>query len=298
MKCLITGAGGFIGSALAHTLAAEGAELLLASRHSPVAISNVQTLFLDFVSASLSPAQMEGVETVFHCAGIAHMTASPAEYEWVNFDATLALAALAAAAGVKRFIFFSSIKAAESAGPYGYWKWRAEQSLEAQYADSAMAVVIVRPSLVYGPGVKGNLPMLIQAISRGLPAPPEGEPRSMVALADLCQAMVLVTRSETSGVRRYTVSDDQPYTLGRLYRAIRAGLGRPPARRWLPTWTWRLGCLCLDLLRRQRRGETSYEKLFGSSSHSDPAFARDFGWQPARQFEDELPAMLEQLRAH
>ena len=272
MKCLVTGATGFIGTGLRSQLEARGVSVTHTGREMP------------------DGQQLADVHTVYHCAGIAHQSASPADYELVNHHNVLALAEAAAGAGVRKFIFLSSVKADPGAEAYGYWKWRAERELQQRFAGASLSVILVRPTLVYGTGVKANLRSLIRATRRGLPMPPAGAARSLIGLPDLCEALCLMADSDL-GPEPYIVTDGQSYDLQRIYRAIRQALGKPAGEAWLPHWCWRLGCLGLDTL----KGGDNYQKLFGGQEYSNQQLCRDLRWQPRYSLEDLLPAMLAEM---
>ena len=229
---------------------------------------------------------------LFHAAGIAHRAASPADYEACTHRATLALARRASAAGVHRFVFLSSVSAGPDAGPYGYWKWRTEEDLKSAYRDSPMEVVLVRPALVYGPGAKANLKLLIGAVRRGLPTPPAGRPRSMIGLPDLCEALCLMLDVDPGRGRVFFATDGEPYDLQRMHRAFCEALGRRPGRAWSPLWCWRLACNLLDALRRRRIGET-FQQLFGGEEFSNAELCQAMSWQPRHRLEDLAAAMVE-----
>ena len=274
MKCLVTGATGFIGGALCRLLEERGVELEQTGREAP------------------ADEQLQGTQLVFHAAGIAHRAASPADYEVFNYRATLDLAARAQAAGVSRFVFLSSVNAAPAADPYGYWKWRTEETLREAYAQTAMAVVTVRPALVYGPGAKANLKRLIAAVRRGLPTPPAGRPRSMIGLPDLCNALYLMLEIDPGHGAVFYATDGESYDLSRIHRAFCEALGREAGRPWLPLWCWRLGCALLDLKAGSPPGET-FQRLFGGGEFSNEALCQALAWRPRYVLEDLAPAMVE-----
>jgi UDP-glucose 4-epimerase len=152
---------------------------------------------------------LQGVDVFFHLAGIAHRQERESAYEELNYRATVRLARLASAAGIRCFIYISSVKAmgpptssavrSESActrpmDAYGLSKWQAERALQEQFCDDRMSVVIVRPALGYGVNVKGNLQRLASAVRLGLPRPPEGGSRSMIALEDLVELLCVIAR--------------------------------------------------------------------------------------------------------
>ncbi len=274
MKCLVTGATGFIGGELCRRLRQRGVEVAETGRESP------------------GDEQLSGCQLVFHAAGVAHRAASAADYEAFNHSATLDLASRALKAGVRRFVFLSSVNAGPDAEPYGFWKWTTEQALTADYAGTSMQVVHVRPALVYGPGAKANLKLLIAAVRRGLPMPPVGSPRSMVGLGDLCEALTLLLDVDPGHGQVLVASDGQAYDIQRIVRAFAVAAGRSPGEPWLPRWCWRSGCFLLDVIRRRTPG-ASYEQLFGGDEHSNTALREALGWQPTQCLEDVAAAMVE-----
>ncbi len=271
--CHVTGATGFIGSKLCAALANSGSEVAKSGRE------------------HVRGDTLQGVQVLVHCAGVAHQEASEPEHEAGNYSAVLAQAEAAQVAGVERFIFLSTVKAAEDAGAYGYWKWRAERALEERFGNSAMQVINLRPALVYGPGAKGNLATLIRGVKRGLPAPPHGGSRSMIGLPDLCELIGLLVQQERGESITLTATDGEQYDLRRMHDAIRAGLHLSPSRAWLPRSGWRLACWLLDLRQGGTGEETYYEKLFGEELYSN-ALSEWLPWQPRQRFEDVVADML------
>lgn len=269
--CHITGATGFIGSALCRELGRRGQPFVASGRE------QVET-------------GLEGIHTVFHCAGVAHQSASESEHEQGNYQSVLAQAEAAHGAGVQQFVFLSSVKANEQGSAYGYWKWRAETELTQRYADSSMRVINLRPCLVYGPGMKGNLRSLQAAVRLGLPRPPTGGGRSLIGVDDLCAALLACLDAHYSGVLTLTVSDGQSYDLQRIHAAFRAGMGKSPGVVWVPGWIWTLACRVLDWV---GRGENNYQKLFGSELYSNTELEEVLHWQPTQTLEDLVPQMLE-----
>ena len=250
MKCLVTGATGFIGSALAERLEARGLSVERCGREAP------------------AQAQLNAAGILFHCAGIAHRSASDAEYESSNYRTTLTLAERAAAAGVRRFVFLSSVNAADADDAYGHWKQRTESALVEAWRGSAMGVVILRPALVYGAGARGNLGRLISLVKKGMPTPPPGQPRSMIGLPDLCEALCLLTEVDPGHGRLLIATDGESYTLARLHGAIARALGRHPGTARFPTWCWRLACAAADLFGGRPGSGQTWRRLFGGREYS------------------------------
>jgi nucleoside-diphosphate-sugar epimerase len=284
MKCLVTGASGFVGEALCRQLAERGVELTSVSRSGAGGV--------DFARSNVPSENLANVDVVFHCAGIAHRAATLDDYQRVNYRAVVELASRCEAAGVQRFIFLSSVKAQAGSDGYSNSKWAAEQDLASEFADSSMSVVIIRPSLVYGAGVKGNLRTLINAVKRGLPIPPQSGVRSLVGLPDLCDVLCRFGEQAPAGVSLFTVTDGERYDLHRLAIAARRALGKPESRVWLPLPLWRLACFGMDLMRGRWRGAGSYHSMFGSEEYSNAAVCEALAWEPSSTVEQLMPAMV------
>lgn len=301
MKCLVTGATGFIGRELCSQLGEQG-DVVIAFSHSGATLPDgTATAALDLANTSLDPAALEGVDVVFHLAGIAHQQATQDAYQQLNYAATLDLARAAAAAGVGCFVFLSSVKAMGPAGglrvrceqdynepqdAYGQSKWQAECELRSLYADSDMTVRIIRPALVYGPQAKGNLQLLSKGVARGLPRPPGEGGRSMIALVDLVGLLCEVARLDGKGVKTWIATDGQCYSTRQVYDLMRAQQGRSTGRAWCPRWGWRLAAAAADIMRSSP--ESTWNKLFATELYSNEAVCRDLGWQPTLQLADVL----------
>jgi nucleoside-diphosphate-sugar epimerase len=202
MRVHVTGASGFIGSHLCPALIAAGHELR---------------------------SSVEGCDALVHLANIAHTAASPRELHRVNVEGTLAQAQAALAAGARRFVYLSSIKAADPRDAYGQAKRLAEQGLQGL---QGLEPVILRPPLVYGPRVKANFLALMRAIDHGWPLPLASirNRRSLLYVGNLVDA---IRRCLEGGVvqKVYAVSDGAPVSTPELCRALGRALGRP-ARLW------------------------------------------------------------------
>lgn len=255
MKVMVTGATGFIGSALAGRLVARTTcSVCCVSRRPTYNLPGEQ-----FVIEALGPdeywsrawaAALKSVDVVVHCAARVHVmneTASDplAAYRLVNVEGTLALARQAAEAGVRRFIFLSSIKvngeATDASGaftaqdtpapadPYSISKWEAEVGLRELARATGMELVIIRPVLVYGPGVKGNFNSMMNWLYKGIPLPLGAidNRRSLVALDNLVDLIVTCMEhpSATGGV--FLVSDDEDLSTTQLLRQMAAALAVP-----------------------------------------------------------------------
>jgi len=199
MRIFVTGAGGFIGRHLCAELEARA--------HAPC-------------------AAMAGADAVVHLANIAHARAPEAELRRVNVEGTLARAREAAAAGVRRFLYVSSSLAADAADRYGRSKLAAEQELKGL---SGIEIVVLRPPLVYGPGVKANFLALMRAVARGVPLPLASidNRRSLVYVGNLVDALLHCLEVPQAAGMTLGVTDGAPVSIPRLCRELGAALGRP-----------------------------------------------------------------------
>lgn len=295
MNCLVTGATGFIGRQLCQHLKQCGDRVTALSRSGTPLADGAPTLALDLADQELPDDLFAGIDAVCHLAGIAHREAGAADYDAVNHRASITLARAAARAGVGCFIYLSSVKAmgppggvgirsegdvAPARDPYGRSKWSAECDLRGEFAGGAMSVVILRPTLVYGPGVAGNLGLLARAVRAGLPRPPLAGERSMVGSPDLVALIARLCHAPPSpGVHTWIVSDGERYTAQGLYDLLRQAAGRGRGRAWLPLWCWRLGANLLDTL-RPRNATPTFERLFGTELYSNAALLAATDWRP------------------
>ena len=306
MKCLVTGATGFVGRELCRQLADRELSFTALSRSGASLPDGTGTEAVDFRSGQVNCQLLRGVDIVFHLAGIAHQQADDELYSRVNYRATLALAEAAAAGGVKCFVYLSSVKAMGPAideevrtegqlsppgDTYGLSKLRAEQGLQAAFADGEMSVVILRPTLVYGYSVKGNLLLLSRAVRAGLPRPPAAGGRSMIAVQDLAGLLCQIADDPPPGFNTWIVCDGQRYSARRIYDLMREAEGKRPGISWLPLWAWRFAALLRDGLRR-RGDDSTFLKLFGTELYSSAALMRAMPWHPQRDLADVVSGMM------
>jgi len=249
----VTGATGFIGQRLVARLKRVDERFNFKEKRRDIRIlsrqlhSDYETVVCDLQSMSVPDDALDGVDTVFHLAGFAHDMRDASEiehlYRAVNVDATLRLAELAVVSRVKRFVFVSSIKAGGSdendnetqpEGVYGQTKREAELKILEIGRQSKMQVSIVRPSLVYGPGVKGNLALMRRGIKKGWfpPLPETGNRRSLIHVDDLVQALFLVVEDERSSGEIFIATDGEVHSSREIYEALCQTVGKP-----VPSWS-------------------------------------------------------------
>jgi len=304
-RILVTGATGFIGRAAVAALAAAGHEIRAAVRRLPAPfVPPVEVAPHGDLDGDVDWRPLvAGIDAVIHLAGIAHggRGVPQARYERVNHRSTAALAGAARAAGVKRVVFISTVRAqsgpcadhvvteADAPRPsdaYGRSKHAAEMAL----AQSGAPFTILRPVLVYGPGVKGNLQALMRLAALPLPLPfgAFANLRSLVGLANLLAAIGHVLGHDASRGETYLVADPHPVSLADIVTALRAGLGKPPGLMAVPPGLVRAGLLALG--RRQ-----SADQL-GGRLVVDPGKLLAAGWRPDPDTKRALAAMARQWR--
>lgn len=250
MRVMVTGSTGFVGRAALDLLIANGHEVMAVVRApSPLAPVNAQTAVVpSFADAAAFRDALPGQEVVLHCAARVHVMEEAAsdplaEFRAVNVEDTLSLARQAIAAGVRRFVFISSIKVngegttgarifkandvPAPSDPYGISKMEAEQGLRKLGEESGMEVVIIRPVLVYGPGVKANFRSMMSWLNKGVPLPLGSirNKRSLVALDNLADLIVTCVDHPGAANQTFLVSDGEDLSttelLDRMGRALR-----------------------------------------------------------------------------
>ena len=304
-RILVTGASGFIGSALVPTLNAAGCATRRAVRRLPEQHPrDGETAAVGDVDGATDWAgALRGIETVVHLVARTHVlreTASDplAACRRVNVDGTRRLATQAAAAGVRRLVFLSSIKVngertfarpyTEDDTPrpedaYGTTKWEAEQTLRAIERETGLQVVILRPPLVYGPGVKGNFLRLMKLVSRGWPLPLASvrNRRSLVYVGNLVDAIRACVKTPAAAGRTYLVSDGHDLSTPDLIRALAKCLGVAPRLYPFPPSLLTLGAIMLA-----KREEAA--RVLGSLQVEGSRVGKELGWQPPHTTEEGL----------
>ena len=277
---LVTGATGFIGNALVNRLAADQSlnQVVVAVRKSKGCWpANVKSIGVgDLLPTTDWRIALKGVDSVVHCAARVHVmqehvTDPLLAYRQVNVDGTICLARQAAQAGVRRFVFVSSIKVnGESTlpgvpfsadtepaplDPYGVSKLEAEAGLCELSQQTGMELVIVRPPLVYGQGVKANFASMMKWVARGIPLPLGSihNQRSMVALDNLVDLLVTCIEHPKAAGQVFLVSDNEDVSTTELLRRVAMALGKPSRLLPLPKGLLQLGATLIgkqDMMQR------------------------------------------------
>lgn len=285
----VTGATGFIGKRLVAKLGNRYLIKVLSRYSHP----EYETEVCDLQSESVTESALDGVDSVFHLAGFAHDLQDETEvdhlYRSVNVDATVKLAVLAVSAGVKRFVFVSSVKAGgtdenddkQPEGVYGQTKREAEVKLLEIGRESEMHVSIVRPSLVYGGGVKGNLAMMRRGIEQGWfpPLPDTGNFRSMIHVNDLVQALLLVAEYERANGEIFIATDGVPHSSREIYEAICLAVGKTVPKWHVPKFIFEGLALLSPRIRYK------VDKLLGDEYYSS-AKLEDLGFRAELTLKD------------
>ncbi len=298
-RILVTGASGFVAS----TLLAKRAEDLkfVALSRRPVVIGGVESQIGGDLSAHTDWLPfLKGIDAVVHLAGRVHIRPpqDAAAYAAENCEGTLKLARDAVEAGVSRFIFLSTAKvlgdesgdaALDESAPvrpkdlYAASKLAAERGL-AQLG-SKLHVTILRPPLVYGPGVRANFFALLSAVARGIPLPFESirNKRSLISAANLASAIMACLRAPTGPLRTFHVTDGAPVSTPDLVRAMAFALGKPARIFPFPP---RMLEFCGAILGRRE----TVARLTRSFEIDDGAIRNHLGWRPCQPFEAGIAA--------
>lgn len=306
-RVLVTGANGFVGRPLCEELLRRGYQVRAAVRSPGRLSAGMEAVSVGSIDEHTDwTGALQGVDTVIHLAARVHVmkdtTADPlAEYLKVNLLGTANLAQQAAHAGVKRLVYVSSIKVngEETHGqrsyteqdipaprdPYGISKWQAELSLQHIARETGLEIVIVRPPLVYGPGVKGNFISLLAAIDKGVPLPLAGarNARSLVYVGNLVDALIVCANHPAAAGQTYLVSDGEDVSTATLVEKIAKVLGCNSRSFYFPPGLLRAVAALLG-----RAGQM--DRLFGSLRVSEQKIRRELGWAPPYSMEQGLSA--------
>lgn len=311
-RVLVTGASGFVGRALTHALQISGYNVLGVVRQlqGHIGACSLDTKRLAFKAVGNISNQtqwtpvLQGVDMVVHCAARVHVMREQASdpmaaFREVNVAGTLHLAEHAAAAGVRRFVFLSSIgvngvqsapgksfSETDKSSPhnaYALSKWEAEQGLFSIANETGLKVVIIRPPLVYGFGAPGNFGALMRAVQRGwlLPLGAVYNQRSQVALDNLVDFIATCLSHPQAANQTFLVSDGHDLSTTELVRGMQQAAGVPARLLPLPVWALQAGASLLG------KGD-AVQRLCGNLQ-VDMSKARSLlGWVPPVSVEEGL----------
>jgi UDP-glucose 4-epimerase len=296
-RIVVTGATGFVGGFVCRALVAKGVEVVAFVRQAR-AVEGASACAVATPDSSLESLTraLEGADAVIHLAAAVHDMGgrtTAAEYQRVNGDYPVLLARAAVAANVQRFVFLSTIKVngdgtpgeaayseaspAVPLGPYAESKWQAEQGLRKLSAASGLATAIVRPPLVYGPGVRANFRSLMRWVERGVPLPFGAlhNARSLVYVENLADALaqLALAAKNAAGSSLYLVSDGEDLSTPELVRRIALALGIAPRLIAVPESFLRRAAFLLG------RADVA-ERLLGSLRVDSTLLRRELGWAP------------------
>jgi nucleoside-diphosphate-sugar epimerase len=307
---MVTGAEGFVGRELVLAMGQSKLPVLAVVRanHRRVPVS-VETFRIgDLRQTPAWSNALVGVDTVVHLAGRAHVTAerapNPIEaFRAINVGPTLELFQSCQSAGVRRFIFVSSIgvNGIKTVGkpfdvgdepnptePYAVSKWEAERGLLALNANKGTDLVIIRPSLIYGPGAKGNFLRLLRLVHSGLPLPfgAVTGARSILSLASFCDLLVRCVRHPDAAGQVFLAADAEPVTTRDIVVAMSDFMGRRPLLIAIPPFY-------LNMFGRLLGFGAEISRLSSSLEVDSSAASRILGWNPVSNFQYDMKRMVD-----
>ncbi len=311
-SALITGATGFVGTTLVKSLQEAGYRVRIYSRRSHLKSEGFCIPEECWITGELNQqsrfiSACEGVDVVFHLAGVASDDRDQNEVYRVNYSLTKGIYSASAYSGVKTFVYLSSIHAsAPTLSVYAKSKRLAEEylmSCNATHPDTRL--VILRPSNVYGPGMKGLITTLLRLIKKGIiPALPKLENSfQMVSVQDLCSVAITVATSIGGKGRSpeiYTVTDNEHYTPNRIEEAAYAALQRKKPTVRLPRSLLYLAAILASLidwlgLSKNQLGTRLYRSIGGHQLQNISASAPVYTYTPTATIESEMPKILNSL---
>jgi len=310
MNVLVTGASGFVGRALCEVLLRHGQSVRGTLRQPDgklALVVGVEPIVVGTINAATDwKAALAGCDVVVHLAARVHVmddkSSDPlADFREVNTEGTLNLARQAAQAGVKRFVFISTIKVngegrdtpyRETDAPvpedaYAISKWEAEQGLQLVAQESGMEIVILRPPLVYGPGVKANFLRLMRSVARGWPLPLGSirNRRSVLYLGNFVDAIRVCVVHPAAAGQTFLLDDGEAVSTPELIRAVAQAMGRPARLLAVPVRVLELAGALLGK-------RTAVARLTGSL-FVDGSFIRSrLGWMPSYSMDEGLAATV------
>ena len=308
---LVTGGNGFVGSALVEELALRGNAVRAALRSRPETT-------LETVDYAIAPTlgrdadwsfALDGASTVLHTAARVHIMQERSNdalsyYRSVNVEGTLSLARQAANAGVKRFVFLSSIKVnGEETKPgrpyteqdtpapkdaYGQSKLEAELGLHDIANQTGMEIVILRPTLIYGPGVKGNFARLIKLIELGIPLPLKSvdNRRSMISLKNCVDLIICAAKDDKAAGQTFLMSDGEDLSTPNLIKLLGWALHKPVGLFAFPPSIMAFGAALINQ-------HDIVQRLIGNLQVDISRARQDLNWTPVQSVKEGLIATVQ-----
>jgi len=304
-RCLVTGASGFLGKVLCEQLQNNGiiVRALLRQNQAGPWSETVLCDLNDFDNYAIE--LFSGIDTIFYLASIAHDKAPVDMYDAFNVKLCLSFAQMALQQGVKRFIYVSSTKAMaepnEKVVDETFFDWPKDlYGLSKRHAEEGLLslagfdhLVIVRPCLIYGKGVQGNLYSMLKFIDRGIfpPLPETGKKRSMVSVRDVASALRLCASTSVAHRKTYLLTDSVDYSVKVIENSMRLALHKKPLRWFIPNSV-------LTVMGYFPFLSQTLQKLLGSARYSSEKIQRELGWYPSENLFQVLPEMVHDLRSH
>lgn len=303
---LVTGATGFVGRHLCNRLLAVGGIVrgtLLPSENATSLVLGVEPVVVEPLGPDTAWRHaLVGIETVIHLAARVHIMDDPVAdpltaFRRANTEGTAQLAREAAEAGVKRLVFISSIKVngeesivpysedslPQPVDPYGISKWEAEQALRRIESDTGIEVVVIRPTLVYGPGVKANFLGLMKIVRRGFPLPFAciKNSRSLIYIGNLVDALATCAVHPAAAGQTFLVSDGEDVSVPELIRRIALALSAPERLFSVPVHLMRVAGWLTSK-------SAEVNRLTGSLTIDSTKIRQQLGWKPPFTMEEGL----------
>lgn len=313
MRFLVVGASGFVGKALCSELIRQGriCRAAVRNKNSKIECSEIAQVGSINNETRWNEA-LRGVDVIVHLAARVHIMHDKAadpleEFRNINVRATEHLARSAAASGVKRLVYVSSIKVNGEAtfdgnkfseadaplpqDPYGISKWEAEQALHRIAQETRLEVVIVRPTLVYGAGVKGNFMQMLKVLAMGVPLPLASvrNLRSLIYVGNLAGALIICATHPAAAGQTYLVSDGEDISTSDLLSQLGVGIGHPARLLSCPAGM-------LKLVAKMVGKSQQVERLLGSLRIDSGKIRHELNWTPPYTLQQGLRETAEWYR--
>jgi nucleoside-diphosphate-sugar epimerase len=312
-RILVTGPDGFVGTQLCNTLLKMGQSVAGAQwKEAPIVRGVTPVVIGDIAQTTDWKYALGDIDTVIHLAARVHIMNDTAEdplneFRNINVFGTKNLARQAAQAGVKRIVFISTIKVlgeesdtpyTEESGyapqdPYAISKMEAEQCLQKISRETGIEIVVIRPPLVYGPGVKANFLNLLRITSKGFPLPlasPKNK-RSLIYVGNLADAIATCAVHPNAGGKTFLVSDGEDKSTPELISAISKALARPARLFPFPTRLMRLAGKLLGK-------SAAIDRLAGSLQVDSGKIRKELGWNPPYSMQEGLNITAKWFKEH